>query len=344
MNLSRINPVNDNSVNEKPIINDSINLVADIGGTNIRLALSDSNNNISDIATYQCGNFSCLFDVIQGYLVEKGITNFRINACLAIACPVDTDIISMTNLPWQFSQTELKNALKLNSLLLINDYTAIAMAIPMLSNKQKVKIGGGKALPDKAIAVCGPGTGLGVANLLPLANKWYCFGGEGGHVDYAAIDEQEIEVLQYLKSIKQRVSYEQLLSGYGLEQIYQALLCIHPENSSTENIIELSAKEISTQALAESCLLCQRALDLFCKVLGSFAGNLALTMNSQGGVYIAGGIVPRFIDYLSHSDFRQRFESKGRMSALNKEIATFVIIEKQPGLLGAAVCLNQEMI
>ena len=339
MNVSSVNPANNHQLN-----NNWVNLVADIGGTNIRLAISDSNNHISDIKTYQCSKFSCLFDVIQGFLVDKKLTEASINACLAIACPVDTDIISMTNLPWQFSQIELKKSLKLNKLILINDYTAIAMAIPMLTDNQKVKIGGGKSLRDKVIAVCGPGTGLGVANLLPLADKWYCFGGEGGHVDYAPIDDKEIKILRHIKAFKQRVSYEQLLSGYGLEQIYQALLHISYDNNSVETPTKLTAKEISTHALAKRSLMCQQALDLFCQVLGSFAGNLALTMNTQGGVYIAGGIVPRFVGYLKDSDFRLRFEAKGRMSPLNKEIATYVITEKQPGLLGASVYLNQVMV
>ena len=333
MSTSSINPVNSNP----------LNLVADIGGTNIRLAISDSNNMLIGIETYQCRDFSCLLDVIQCYLTENKITKASINACLAIACPVDTDIISMTNLPWQFSQTELKKALKLNKLILINDYTAIAMAIPMLTDKQKVKIGGGTAIANKTIAVCGPGTGLGVANLIPLVNKWYCLGGEGGHVDYAPIDDKEIQVLRYIQGFKKRVSYEQLLSGYGLEQIYQALLNIEHEDCLPQQATSLTAQEISTQALIETCTLSQQALDLFCKVLGSFSGNLALTMNTQGGVYIAGGIVPRFIDYLRNSDFRLRFEAKGRMSPLNKEIATYVITEKQPGLLGASVYLNQDL-
>jgi len=336
MTSPNIDSVNRNSESKK-----QINLVADIGGTNIRLAISERNNTLSEIETYRCSNFSCLLDVIQGYLVEKNITKTEINACLAIACPVDTDIISMTNLSWTFSQAELKKALKLNNLLLINDYTAIAMAIPMLTNEQKVKVGGGQALVDKSIAVCGPGPGLGVANLVPVDNEWYCFDGEGGHVDYAAIDEVEIKILQYIKRFKHRVSYEQLLSGYGLEQIYQALTLIHSSDGLNGTSDKLTAQDISRQALAKTCLLSQQALDVFCRVLGSFAGNLALTMNTQGGVYIAGGIVPRFIDYLKNSDFRHRFETKGRMSTLNKQIPTYVITEQQPGLLGAAVYLQQ---
>jgi glucokinase len=285
-----------------------INLVADIGGTNIRLAIT-KNNNITDIVTYQCANFPSLIDVIRHYLDEKKLIGKSINACLAIACPTDDDLISMTNLPWKFSQKILKKELNLKSLTLINDYTAIAMAIPFLSDKQKVKIGGGDTFPDKPIAVCGPGTGLGVANMVKIDNRWHCLGGEGGHVDFAPVDDIEIKIIQHLKTIKNRVSYEQLLSGYGLEQIFQALVAINNNNPQFTSLNKLTAKEISTQALDGSCPVCQQALSQFCKVLGSFAGNLALTTGSLGGVYIAGGIVPRFVDYVNQSEFRNRFET-----------------------------------
>jgi glucokinase len=317
-----------------------INLVADIGGTNIRLAICDKDNNIEKTRTYQCANFSSLLDVIKHYLTDESLTNAPINACLAIACPVDTDLISMTNLPWQFSQKTLKAQLELKSLTLINDYTAIAMAIPLLNDQQKIKIGGGTETPNKPIAVCGPGTGLGVANLVPINGLWHCLSGEGGHIDFAAVDELDIQILQYLNSLKKRVSYEQLLSGYGLEQIYQALTSF---NSIEKPIMskQLSAKDISTQALNNNCPLCVQALNQFCKILGSFAGNLALTMDSLGGVYIAGGIVPRFIDFFCNSGFRERFETKGRMSYINKRTPTYVITESQPGLIGATAYLNQ---
>ncbi len=320
-----------------------INLVADIGGTNIRLAICNKDNSIEQIHTYQCANFSSLLDVIKHYITDTSLTDARINACLAIACPVDTDLISMTNLPWQFSQKQLKEQLGLKSLTLINDYTAIAMAIPLLNDQQKVKIGQGEAAANKPIAVCGPGTGLGVANLIPVNGQWHCLSGEGGHIDFAAVDELDIQILQYLKTLKKRISYEQLLSGYGLEQIYQALIFINNDKeSSTKNANKtLSAKDISTQALSGNCSLCELALNQFCKILGSFAGNLALTMDSLGGVYIAGGIVPRFVEFFNNSDFRARFETKGRMSHLNKKTPTYVITESQPGLLGATAYLNQ---
>ncbi len=320
----------------------TINLVADIGGTNIRLATTDQSNNINDIETYQCQDFPHLSNVIYQYLTEKKLLNCQVNACLAIACPVDTDFISMTNLPWQFSQKQLKQDLKLHSLTLINDYTAIGMAIPLLNEQQKVKIGGGDAIAKKPIAVCGPGTGLGVANLVNIDDHWHCLGGEGGHTDFAPVDELDVKIFEQLKQTKQRISYEQLISGYGIEQIYQALVNINKDDKDLDHDeVKLSAKDISTRAIAGDCNLCYQALSQFCKVLGSFSGNLALTTGSIGGVYIAGGIVPRFVEFFKESGFRERFETKGRMSYLNQGTPTYVITESQPGLLGAAAYINQ---
>ncbi|MEW6989633.1 glucokinase [Colwelliaceae bacterium 6441] len=314
-------------------------LIADIGGTNIRIAIvrPDSDKYFTELETYKCANFTGLAEVLKQYIVQKQLSDHSLNACLAIACPVDDDLISMTNLPWQFSQSLLKEELGLNDLLLINDYKAIAMAIPLLNEEQKIKIGGGEARPQKTISVCGPGTGLGVASLVNIENKWHCVSGEGGHVDFAPVDELEVDIWRYLHRMEQRVSYEDLLSGMGLERIYQAIAAIENE-SNTE---KLTAQEISERGLSLDCSLCNAALNVFCRVLGSFAGNLALTNNSLGGVYIAGGIVPRFVDFLKASAFRSRFESKGRMSHLARQSPTYVITESQPGLLGAAAYVIQ---
>ena len=331
----------------------TINLIADIGGTNIRLAQATAklgtntrDITINDIETYQCKEFASLADVVAHYIDVKELNNLAINACFAIACPVDNDLISMTNLPWQFSQNELKRVLNLHSLRFINDYTAIAMAIPLLSEQQKIKIGGGESITGKPISVCGPGTGLGVANLVPLSlsgnEQWHCISGEGGHIDFAPVNEIEQQVMNFIQGIKKRVSYEQLLSGYGLEQIYQALLFISHGKEITTVEDKLTAKDITANALNATCTVCEQTLTLFCDVLGSFAGNLALIMNSQGGVYIAGGIVPRFVDYLKLSDFRARFETKGRLSSITEQAPTYVITEEQPGLLGAAAFVVQK--
>ena len=150
-------------------------------------------------------------------------------------------------------------------------------------------------------------------------------------------DATEIKILEFLLTKYQHVSYEQLLSGLGLEQIYHALCFINETEAK-----QLTAKDISENAIAKSCTTCEQALDQFCKVLGSFAGNLALTIASFGGVYIAGGIVPRFIQYIENSEFRARFEAKGRFNDFNRSIPTFVITESQPGILGASAYLRQK--
>ena len=314
-----------------------VNIVADIGGTNLRIGIAQPDGSCHALTVYQCAKYASLAEVIADFIEKEQLSLSIINACFAIACPVENDLVVMTNLPWQFSKTELKSTLGLNKLLLINDFTAIAHAIPLLGDDQKIQIGGGEPVLDKPISVCGPGTGLGVANLIKQESAWLSLSGEGGHIDFAPIDQQEIEILEFLLTKYQHVSYEQLLSGLGIEQIYQALASQH-----TSVVRQLPAQEITARALADDCEVCSLTLAQFCKTLGSFAGNLALTLGSFGGVYIAGGIVPRFIEYFNNSEFRQRFEDKGRMSGFNQSIPTYVITESQPGILGATAYLLQD--
>lgn len=315
-----------------------INLVADIGGTNLRIGITNIQGEISQLELYQCNQFSGLAEIIQEYIAKNRLENSSLNACFAIACPVDNDVISMTNLPWTFSKSELQASLNLHTMHFINDYTAIAHAVPLLTNDQKVQIGGGNVIAGKPISICGPGTGLGVANVVQVNNQWVSLGGEGGHVDFAPTDETQINILHYLLTKYQHVSYEQVLSGLGIEQIYQALLSI--KGCKAES---LAAKDITHKATNNECDVCKETLDEFCKILGSFAGNLSLTLASFGGVYIAGGIVPRFIEYIKDSQFRSRFEAKGRFEQFNQAIPTFVITEPQPGLLGASAFLCQQL-
>lgn len=318
--------------------NEVVNIVADIGGTNLRLGISGEGNVVSNLQVYQCGEYSGLAEIVADYIQKNNMANKTINACFAIACPVDNDLISMTNLPWEFSKAALKKSLNLHSMYFINDYTAIAHAVPFLDNTQKVQIGRGDVVAKAPISICGPGTGLGVANVVNANDQWISLGGEGGHADFAPIDETEVKILEFLLKKYSHVSYEQLLSGLGLEQIYQALMDIRGEKPQP-----YTAKDISSKALNKSCDICQQTLAQFCKILGSFAGNLALTLASFGGVYIAGGIVPRFVEYFKSSDFRSRFEEKGRLSSFNQPIPTFVITEAQPGILGASAYLSQQL-
>ncbi|TLU66217.1 glucokinase [Thalassotalea litorea] len=315
-----------------------VNIVADIGGTNLRIGMLDGTGSVKNLHLYQCAEFSGLQTVLEDYFVQHQIDSSQVNACLAIACPVDKDLISMTNLPWEFKQSELKANLNLRSLYMINDYTAIAMSINSLDDSQKVKIGGGQAVAHKPIAICGPGTGLGVANLFEYQGQWISVGGEGGHVDFAPTDDTEVAILKFLNNKYPRVSAEQLLSGLGIEQIYQALCDLNQIPAKP-----YQAKDISAKGVAQQCDICHQAMQQFCKTLGSFAGNLALTTGAFGGVYIAGGIAPRFLEFLAKSDFRKRFEAKGRFEGFNQAIPTYVITEPQPGILGASAFLTQQI-
>lgn len=316
--------------------NDVVNVVADIGGTNLRIGITSDNGEISGLTLYQCNQHLSLEEIVLDFINKQDLNGRTINACLAIACPVDNDLIAMTNLPWQFSKSELKQKLGLNKLVMINDYTAIAHAIPHLTDVQKVQVGKGIANAGKPVSICGPGTGLGVGHLVQDNGNWHSISCEGGHVDFAPIDEQETEIFRYLLTKYSHVSYEQLLSGLGLEQIFEALVHINEHG-----LPQLEAKDITSKALNGECKVCEESLAQFCRTLGSFAGNLALTLGSFGGVYIAGGIVPRFIEYFNKSDFRKRFEEKGRLTGLNQNIATYVITESQPGILGASAYLLQ---
>lgn len=312
-------------------------LVADIGGTNIRLGVADLNDlSISDILTYQCEDFTNVDGAIEKYFAETGQS--VTHACIDVATAVTGDQISLTNNHWCFSQQALQEKFGWQHLSVINDFTAIAMSVPSISDAKKVQIGGGQAQPNKPIAIYGAGTGLGVAHLVHTGEKWLPIDGEGGHVDFAPIDQDEINVLQQLQKKYTRVSAEQILSGLGLVQIYQSLC-------AAENIEAKDYKpaDITEQALANNDQLAVRSLQLFCRVLGSFGGNLALNVKALGGVYIAGGIVPRFIQYIKQSEFRTRFDGKGRFSQLVETIPVYIVTEEQPGLIGCAAYLQQEI-
>lgn len=305
-------------------------LVADVGGTNIRLALvKEHGGDLLARQSYPCQQFTGLAGAISHYLAEIGQQVDR--ATIAIAGPCDTDLLTMTNLGWQFSQAETKKALGLRHLQVINDFTAIALAIPHLTAEQLITIYAPASQGTGPKAVCGPGTGLGVAHLIPRQDNWLVLPGEGGHQNFAPQNAQEEKLLSFLRPLFGHVSAERLLSGPGLVNIYQAL------NATTNSApLALTAAEITDHALKKTCPICQETLALFCRALGSFSGDLALNMACWGGIYLAGGIVPRFPDYLRHSDFLKSFQAKGRFRPYLENIPVFIIMEPYPGLIGAA--------
>lgn len=310
-------------------------LVGDVGGTNARLALcSLDNGDIVQAKTFSGLEFQGLEAVIVHYLEQ---VNVRVSdACIAIACPITGDWVAMTNHSWAFSIAEMKQNLGLDNLEIINDFTAVSMAIPMIKPEHLIQLGGDKPVADKPIAVYGAGTGLGVAHLVHVDKRWVSLPGEGGHVDFAPNSEEEGIILDVLRAEIGHVSAERVLSGPGLVNLYRAI--VKADNRLPENY---QPSDVTERALADSCTDCRRALSLFCVILGRFGGNLALNLGTFGGVYIAGGIVPRFLEFFKASGFRGGFEDKGRFKDYVKDIPVYLIIHDQPGLLGAGAHLRQ---
>ena len=309
--------------------------VADVGGTNIRLALVQ-HGELQQITKYLCKQFDTITDAINQFAIDVNVDSFE-HGCIAIACPVNNDVVKMTNHSWAFSKLELQNQLSLNSLLVINDFSAVAFSLPALTMEQVIQIGPGEAVEKGNIAVFGPGTGLGVEHLTWTDNGWQTLDGEGGHVDFAPNDEQDIIIWHYIKAKLGRVAAEELLSGRGLVNIYTALV-MHAGG----NIEFTDPADITQHALASTDVTCVKAVQQFCRIMGSFAGNLALNLCTTGGVFIGGGIAPRLGDFCANNEFRQKFENKGNLAKYVKNIPTYLINEPNHGLLGALAYLLQQ--
>lgn len=314
-------------------------IVADIGGTFARFSRVNLNTlQMDKIEIYPCAAFPSFESVLAAYTKQQSLENIQ-RVAVAIACPVLDDLISMTNCHWRFSIKELKKQLGLFEFKVINDFTAITMCLPALANHELIQIGNGYSDAGKIKVVLGAGTGLGVAYLVPGPHGYTPYAGEGGHADWGAKTEQEWFIFNYLKNNFSHISYERLLSGQGLENLYKALTAFYQKE-----IDPLSAPEIINKALTQQCTIAQATIAQFFAILGTYAGDLALTFSSFGGVYIAGGIVPRILSLMYHSEFRLRFEDKGRFSDFNSLIPTYVVTAEQPGILGAAVYLKQSLV
>ncbi|BDH45002.1 glucokinase [Salmonella enterica subsp. enterica serovar Choleraesuis] len=310
-------------------------LVGDVGGTNTRLALCELESGaIVKAKTYSGLDYPSLEAAVKVYLDEQNIPVEH--GCIAIACPITGDWVEMTNHSWAFSIEQMRTGLGLTTLEIINDFTAVSMAIPMLKPEHLEQFGGDKPQENKPVAVFGAGTGLGVAHLVHVDKRWVSLPGEGGHVDFAPNSEEEGIILEALREELGHVSAERVLSGPGLVNLYRAI--VKSDGRLPEN---LKPKDVTERALADSDIDCRRALSLFCVVLGRFGGNLALTMGTFGGVYIAGGIVPRFMEFFKASGFRGGFEDKGRFRSYVENIPVYLITHEQPGLLGAGAHLRQ---
>lgn len=313
-------------------------LLADIGGTNARFALETGPGNIDRIDVLACDAYPTLGDAVRAYLEAAGAAVPVRHAAIAIANPVGGDLVRMTNHHWEFSIEALRRACGFDTLVVVNDFSALARALPHLAPGHKRQVGGGIAQPGAPLGLLGAGTGLGVSGLIPAGAGYTALQSEGGHVTFSPANETEVAILQYAWREFPHVSAERLLSGAGVELMYRALAHRHGRVADP-----LPAPEISRRALSGECALCDEVIEAFCGMLGTVAGNLAVTLGAQGGIYIGGGIVPRLGERFDASGFRRRFEDKGRFSAYLAQVPTWVITAPYPAFLGVSAILEERL-
>ncbi len=307
-------------------------LVGDIGGTNARFALAEPGKRPAAATVLRCADYEDLAAAVRAGLERLSAKPDK--AALAIAGPAHSDQVAMTNLDWTFSKSALQAELGLQRLAIVNDFEAIAWALPKLSDADFAPLGPPVAAkPGLALAVLGPGTGLGQSGLIPGPGGWAAIAGEGGHTDFAPQDDRQAAVWRHLKNEFNHVSLENILSGPGLINLYSALAAIECLPATLDDPADIGAEGAPPPAGA--------AIKMFSRVLGAAAGNLALSLGALGGVYIAGGIVPALGDRFDQTGFRRAFEAKGRFEAYLRAVPTFLITAPTPALTGLAHLLDQ---
>lgn len=319
-------------------------LVADVGGTNARFALADASAAVpllaDSVRKYPVTAFPSLSGAARRYLDDTGAEVD--DAVFAVAARVDVDEARMTNHPWMISRSRLRERIGLRELVLVNDFTAQAMAIPLLREGDFSVIGGApwqppEGNPDRTLAVIGPGTGLGASGLLVRGGLHHPLDSEGGHASFPPGTPEELAILDRLSADFGRVSNERLVCGPGLVNIHRALSGIAGEDPGP-----LRPEDITRRA-REGKPRCMRAVDVFCAVFGAIAGDLVLSLGAWGGVFLTGGMVPNMLEELRRSGFRQRFEHKGRFSPVMARVPSVAVLHPQPGLLGAAAIARREL-
>jgi glucokinase len=313
-------------------------LVGDVGGTNARFArIQTEGAPPTDVVVFTCADYATLEDAIAHYLSTTPPPRPR-HAAIGIATAVTGDRVQMTNHHWGFSIAAVQQLLGLERLLVLNDFTALALSLPALTPADVLQVGGGAPVAGTPVALLGAGTGLGVSGLVWPAGQGnpVPLDGEGGHVTLPAHDDAEALIVARLRERFGHASAERALSGPGLENLHEAL-----GHASGTRVEPLSAAGIGRRGLEGSDALCVQTIELFFALLGSVAGDLALTLGARGGVYVAGGIVPRLGPWIERSRFRERFQDKGRFAAYLAEVPTYVVTATVwPALIGASRALD----
>jgi glucokinase len=305
-------------------------VLADVGGTNVRFALLTGGvpGPIEHMAVRDHKQFG---DALAAFLAGQTQRAAICGAVLAVAGVVKGERCELTNNAWAVDAAELRARFGFAAITIVNDFEAVAWSLPQLSGHDMRAVGGGEPVADAPMLALGPGTGLGVAAYVPRENGAFVLRSEGGHSTMPSGSPREDAIIENLRRRFGHVSAERVLSGQGLENIYRAIADI-----DSVAVPERTAAEIMQAALAGRCPTSRAALDTFCAMLGDVAGNFALSYGAQGGVFIAGGIMPRLRDHLPRSQFRSRFETKGRLSEYLKTIPVYLILQDDPAFIGLA--------
>jgi glucokinase len=312
-------------------------LVADIGGTNARFAISDREGTLQELRVLHAANFPKIDEAIAAYFAELKRPRPK-QACFAVACPAKGVEIKLTNSSWRFVKEELRRNFQFERFVVINDFEALAASVPVLKGPQLAELRPGVADPTSVSLVIGPGTGLGVGAFVPAGKSaWAVISGEGGHVGFAPNTEQEIRLWQRMREKYGRVSAERVLNGAGLVNVYRFMA-----DEAGQPAGEIVAPEISRRALAGEEVAVDTVL-MFFDMLGSVTGDLALAFGSRGGVYIGGGITPKLLDFARRSRFIERFLDKGRVAAILHSMPICVILEERAALYGVRRQFDREV-
>ena len=303
-------------------------LLADIGGTNARFAIL-ADGMVREIVRMAVSDYRSFPAVLSAYLGKLPAAGLIRSAILAVPGAIRNGRCELTNNPWVIDAAELRAAYGFSTVRLLNDFEAVAWSLPHISGDKLLQIGGRQAVEGAPLVALGPGTGLGMAANIPHGHSHLVLSSEGGHSTMAGGTDREDAVIAYLRQRFGHVSSERVLSGRGLENLYEALAAL-------DGIVlpKRRAAEITRDGVEGTCATSRAAIEMFCAMLGTVAGNLALTLGAKGGIYIAGGILRHMPDYLARSQFRARFEDKGRSCKYLEPIPVYLVLDEDVAFIG----------
>lgn len=315
-------------------------VVADIGGTNARFAMYSPDDSgkikLFNHLRFRCSEFSDFAAAYRAYLDKTG--HQVDGACVSIAAPTDGDHIHMTNLNWAFSIRDYKRALGLKSFLVINDGVAAVLATTAVEPSQLEVVKSGQAVDSGSRLNLIPGTGFGLGCIVPYKGEWVPIKSEGGHATVAAVTKEEFEVLQHITEKSGRAVSDRVLSGPGMFSLYKALAAVRGEQ-----ILDIDIKEMTSRAIKREDRLCADALDLYCTLLGRLAGDLALTLDAHGGIYLSGNVLQLVgVDRLGEC-FNKGFTEKGKMTEKVERVPVSLLRMSNQNLLGASVWVDAQI-